>query len=326
MTYKGRALYNLIKMNFNHDPHLEVESWQIEDYRNFSIEELFKRLEEHQIYLDKDHFLLYVEEADSPEELADFLCVEEDYIKHEKVFLLVFELWRRLSPLKQVLSILCDELDHLIEAYEEGRQNNDEELQKQLLNTQRILEDYVDKGGDPLEGFKLISEYSCHNLELFIYEYIAHQIDIENDLYASEFVDGFYPYIKNKYWFDFLRIRLVSAVDPEEGNIMLDRLLESLTERSDLPLLYEILNFLIYIGNKEQLLSTFNTVFRFLEVEDDLRELLSVVLDYFSYNKKIKEEKVIITLLEQRKEKSPEEKLNSQDSTLHLIKELIATD
>ena len=56
MTYEGRALYNLLQMNLKQNPDLEVEPWQVEVYRDLPEEELFSRLESHQIFLDKDNF------------------------------------------------------------------------------------------------------------------------------------------------------------------------------------------------------------------------------------------------------------------------------
>ena len=71
MTYQGRALYNLLQMNLKHNPAMEVEKWQVENYRDIAQEELFQRLEKMEIFLSEENFLLYVEECDSPEDLAD---------------------------------------------------------------------------------------------------------------------------------------------------------------------------------------------------------------------------------------------------------------
>jgi hypothetical protein len=213
MTYQGRALYNLLQMNLKSNPSLEVETWQVEDYRALSEEDLFQRLEGLDIFIDRDNFLLYVEECDSPEDLADCLYLEEDYEKHEKVFLAVFELWRRLVPHKQSLSIFVDEFDHLIERYEEGETECEEDLQGSIESFQAILDDNVDEGGEAREGYHFFSAYSCHDLEVFIFEYIAHQIDAENRLYANELLDGFYAYVDNRRWFDLLKARLVYAAD-----------------------------------------------------------------------------------------------------------------
>jgi len=323
MTYEGRAFYNLLQMNLKQNPDLEVEPWQVEVYRNLSEEELFKRLEEHQIFLDKENFLLYVDECDSPEDLTDCLYLEEDYAKHEQVFLCVFELWRRLVSHKQSLSLFVDQFDHLIEEYEEGRLENDEELQISIESFQMILDDNVDEGGFPREGYHFVSSYSCHDLEVFIYEYISHQIDVENDLYASELLDGFYPYVDNKRWFDLLRIRLVSAVDVEEGNVMVQRLLESLKEEPELYLLFETLHFLIYVGETDQFIATFLHTMEQLETEEDLRELLMLTTEYLELINKEKEMEVVNGLIDKQKGKNLQDPLDPEDYSLQILKDIM---
>lgn len=323
MTYEGRALYNLLQMNLKQDPHLEVEPWQVEVYRDLSDEELFSRLEGHQIFLDKENFLLYVEECDSPEDLADCLYLEEDYAKHEQVFLCVFELWRRLVPHKQSLSIFVDQFDHLIEEYEGGRLVNEEELQAALESFQMILDDNVDEGGDARDGYHFFSSYSCHDLEVFIYEYISHQIDVEHDQYASELLEGFFPYVDNKRWFELLRIRLVSAVNVEDGNVMVQRLLESLNETPELYLLFETLHFLIYVGESEQFASAYQHAMDQLETEEDLRELYMVTLEYLESINKEKEAESIKELIDKQKEKDLQTPLSPDEYSLQILKDIM---
>lgn len=323
MTYQGRALYNLLQMNLKSNPTLEVEAWQVEDYRALSEQALLGRLEELDIFIDRDNFLLYVEECDSPEDLADCLYLEEDYEKHEKVFLAVFELWRRLVPHKQSLSIFVDEFDHLIERYEEGDTDCEEDLQGTIESFQAILDDNVDEGGEAREGYHFFSAYSCHDLEVFIFEYIAHQIDVENRLYANELLDGFYAYVDNRRWFDLLKARLVYAADEEEGKVMIERLLTSLKEEKELYLLFETLHYLIYIEETDLFRSAYHQTIEEVETEEDLRELLMLTAEYLSAVDKEAEEKVVNQLLEEQKGKDLRAKMDPEDQTLGQLKEMI---
>lgn len=323
MTYQGRALYNLLQMNLKNNPTLEVEAWQVEDYRALSEEALFCRLEALDIFIDRDHFLLYVEECDSPEDLADCLYLEEDYEKHEKVFLAVFELWRRFVPHKQSLSIFVDELDHLIERYEEGDTDCEEDLQGSIESFQAILDDNVDEGGEAREGYHFFSAYSCHDLEVFIFEYIAHQIDIENRLYANELLDGFYVYVDNRRWFDLLKARLVYAADEDEGKVMIERLLTSLKEEKELYLLFETLHYLIYIEETDLFRSAYYQTIEEVETEEDLRELLMLTAEYFSAVDKEPEEQIVNQLLEEQKGKDLHAKMDPKDQVLGQLKEMI---
>ncbi|MCB1110303.1 MAG: hypothetical protein KDK64_04925 [Chlamydiia bacterium] len=323
MTYQGRALYNLLQMNFKQNPAMDAEAWQVENYRELSQEELFQRLEKLEIFLSEENFLLYVDECDSPEDLADCLYLEEDFEKHEQVYLCVFELWRRLAPHKQSLSLFVDELDHLIERYEEGELEVEEDLQVALTSFQSILDDNIDEGGEAKEGYHFFSAFSCHDLEVFIYEYISHQIDAENDLYASELLDGFYPYIDNERWFDLLRARLVTATNLEEGRVMVDRLITSLKEEPELYLLFEVLHYLIHIEDTEQFQMAYLQALDAIETQEDLRELLTLTAEYFNASEKEKEETLVNEILEKQKGCDLQESVAKDAEPLQVLKELV---
>lgn len=323
MTYQGRALYNLLQMNLKQNPAMEVEKWQIENYRDLSQEELLQRLEKMEIFLSEENFLLYVEECDSPEDLADCLYLEEDYEKHEQVYLAVFELWRRLAPHKQSLSLFVDEFDHLIEQYEEGKLEIEDALQATLSSFQIILDDNVDEGGKAKEGYHFFSAFSCHDLEIFIYEYTSHLIDAENNTLASELLEGFYPYIDNERWFDLIRIRLVTAADPEEGKVMVERLLTLLKEEPELYLLFETLHYLIHVEETEQFQMAYSQALDGVETREDLGELLILTVEYFNAIEKEKEEALVDKLLEDQKGKNLQEVIDSDDETLQVLRGIV---
>lgn len=323
MTYQGRALYNLLQMNLKQNPAMEVEQWQVENYRDLSQEELFQRLEKREIFLSEENFLLYVEECDSPEDLADCLYLEENYEKHEQVYLSVLELWRRLAPHKQSLSLFVDEFDHLIEQYEEGKLEIEDELQAALSSFQMILDDNVDEGGEAREGYHFFSAFSCHDLEIFIYEYTSHLIDAENNTLASELLEGFYPYIDNERWFDLIRVRLVTAADPEEGKVMIERLLTLLKEEPELYLLFETLHYLIHVEETEQFQMAYSQALDGVETQEDLRELLLLTAEYFNAIEKEKEEALVSELLEGLEEKDLQEIVDSNDETLQVLRGIV---
>src|SRR5580698_6959089 len=78
MELKGKALFNLLRMSWIEDRNSDVKQWQVEDLRDFSIEELFSRLKKLGLILDEPSFFLYAENCENPEELADCVWFEEE--------------------------------------------------------------------------------------------------------------------------------------------------------------------------------------------------------------------------------------------------------
>src|ERR1700691_81201 len=173
MELKGKALFNLLRMSWIENRNSDVKQWQVEDLRDLSIEDLFSRLKKLGLILNEESFYLYAENCDSPEELADCVWFEEDDLEgHDIAYLLLFEMWRRLLPGKLCLSVFCDELDQLIELYDQGGLDKEEPLQNALSILEDILDDaYDEEEGDPQLIFDEIAGYCAHDLESFIFDY-----------------------------------------------------------------------------------------------------------------------------------------------------------
>src|SRR3990167_219398 len=205
-----KALYNLIRLNAAEDPSVKAEAWALEDLRAVALEDLFLRLQRAGIQVDKTVFLQFADNCDTPEELTDLLLADEAQDdRYDAHYLLVFELWRRLLPEKQSLSIFCDELDHRIALYDQENLESDELVQDALANLQEVLDENADSGAGPADVFDVICDYCAHDLENFIYDYISDLLDGGNELYASELIEGFASYIADPVWFAFLRARLL---------------------------------------------------------------------------------------------------------------------
>jgi hypothetical protein len=91
-------------MDWIDDPTLDLEPWQVEDYRSFPLDGLFEKLEDLGFSIDKDSFLELAADVDTPEELTKTLKGEASDDAEEEIYLVVFELWRRLLPDKPSLS------------------------------------------------------------------------------------------------------------------------------------------------------------------------------------------------------------------------------
>ena len=116
-----KALYNLLRLNASEDPSLKADSWALEDLRALPMEELFSRLKPFQVQFDRRAFTQFSEQCDTPEDLCDILLPDDaDDESSDPFYLLIFELWRRLIPEKQSLSIFCDELYDRFALYYQG--------------------------------------------------------------------------------------------------------------------------------------------------------------------------------------------------------------
>jgi hypothetical protein len=313
---KTKALYNLLRLNAAEDQAVGVDSWVREDYRKLSFEELFSRLQTHQVTLDKHSFFQFSEACDTPEELTDLL-LPDDASDEEKdpFYLAVFELWRRLCPEKQSLSIFCDELDCRISLYDSQSIESDEPVQDALANLLEVLDENADAGADPEEILSAISEYCAHDLESFIYDYISDLLDSGNSLYASELIEGFSPYVSDPLWFDFLRVRLLSFTDIGDADVAMHKLLDS---ELDLFLLMEMIRFLSANGEHSLFKLAVKKTLPLLTSQEEVIEVMRQIADYYRRLDEDDKETEVLKMIQQSQPGS----INSRD--LKLLHKLIA--
>jgi hypothetical protein len=318
MESLGKSLYNSLRINWLEDPSSEIAPWQTEDYRALKTKEIFKRLESFDISLSENSFLLYAQNCNSPEELIETLWLgDEEPQKIDQAYLLLFELWRRLVPEKQSLSIFCDELDHLFYLHDHELLESEEKLQDALDELETILDETVDQGISPEEAFQNFSNYLAHDFESFIYDYIAKQLDQSDEIYASELLDGFYEYIIDKRWFDLLRMRLYERTDFEEGHLMLERILEQTKEEPDLDFLLEIMRFLVHQGNIEDFNKAALLTRSLLQKEEDFQELLALTCEFYRMLDREKDEEKFAEILRKRISHAPDAPLSPSDKDIN---------
>lgn len=311
MVTDRRALYNLLRMNWLRDPSIAVEPWQVADYRAMPLEALFQQLRDASLPMDRVGFQSLADEFDSPEELADQLTMEtaNTAADQDKIYLIIFELWRRLIPEKLCLSIFCDELDHQIDLFDNDKIDNPEELQDVLANLAVILDENTDHGEDPKEVFESISSRCANDLESFLYDFIAEQIDESNESYAAELIDDFYPYISDAKWFEFLKIRLISSVNMAKANLLIRQLMYQITE-PDPQFNLEVLSFLVQGGDRELFTALVKHTLPQLTVEEEFKELLVICADYFQRLDLDSKESAVRNILSKRSHTPLEQPIN----------------
>lgn len=320
---QAKALYNLLRYNWLSDSSLKVEQWQVENLRELRTEELFSRLEKQEIPLDEEKFLKFAETVNTPEELVECLWIQEhqNLSEFDQAYLLLFELWRRLLPDKQSISVFCDELDHRIALHDTDALASEQLLLESLEELEDILDENVDRGEDPQEVFDVITTYCAHDLESFLYDYIVEQIEAGNDVCASELLEGFYEYVSDQRWFQFLRIALFASEESSEAELMLRRLLDQMQEEPDFDLLLEIANFLVHRGDVSLFIQSIQQICPLLETEGQFQELLATVAKFYQYCDKDAQYLVFSGLAAKRSEKDPKAPLDKNDPDFSAFKQ-----
>lgn len=323
MDIAQKALYNSLRISWLQDQQISVEPWKVEDLRTLTLEELFTRLQKREVFLDRVTFKSHADQFDSPEEFTEWLISDEALSpeEYDQTYLLLFELWRRLSPEKPSISILCDELDLQIFNYDQGDRDHIEALQDAINNLYSILEENVDRGIEPEEVFSAISEFCANDLEQFLYDYISDQIEAQAYDYANELIDQFSSFVIDKRWFDLLRARILNVTDIHQADEMIRHVFELNQEEPSLELNFDILSLLVQGGNFDFFVKVVMHTISLIENEEDLIELLHVAADFFRCLDQEEIESKIEALIQKREGK--EGLLSQQDSDLQYFKSLL---
>lgn len=324
MELRGRALYNLLRANRRENPSLAVQDWQVANFREFSTPQLLQGLQDRGIAFDCASFRAYAEECDGPEELLELITDEntpED--KREQIYLFLFELWRRELPERQTLSIFCDELDLLIEQYDQGQMSSEDVVEQSLDVLESILDESVDAGLKPQESLSLVNEFCAHDVETFLYDYLSDKIDTGQELQASEMIDGFYDYVQEKPWFDFLRVRLFAKTHTIEFEPALARLIEYLQEKQELDLAMETAAFLVHEGTPEQFTHCIEVCLSLIQTEEDFQQLLAIVADYHDCLDQTVQLHAIEALFKRRSARNLKQRLHPADDDVIALRSLL---
>ncbi len=280
-----KALYNLIQLNLTRIETGELQvgnlkKWQISNYRALPPEDLFAQLRELNIDLDLMRFEELSQNFEAPEEMVEKLASNREPLEKDQIFLIFFELWRRIWPEKRTISIFCDELDHQMIAYDLGRPS---EITDALAYLQQLLEEHADRGLDPHHCFQLVQTYCANDIESFLFDFTLNEIETDNYSYAIELLDGFKPFLKPSLWFDYLRARACILKDPEDGYEMLEIVIHKITQETPLDLVADILFFLANSGNHSLFYTLAKKTMPLLKSERDFQEFLEACYSHYDY-------------------------------------------
>lgn len=292
MDISPKALYNSLRMSFLQNPTFSVERWKVEDYRDLALEELFLRLQQYDLILDTKSFLAFADEYDSPEELCDHLSADQELLDQvepnqqqnqlqDQLYLLIFELWRRLANEKQSISIICDELDHQIFLYDQGHVTSDEALEDSLSSFHAALEENVDQGLSRDEVFEAVSEYLANDVQSFLIDYLSDLIAHQDYSYAEELLEQYYPYMPEKKWFDLIHARIIGVKDIRKGHELLAKIFHHESASPDLQFNFDVLSYLVSLPDFELFRHVAIRSLPLIQDEEEFQELLHISGDIF---------------------------------------------
>ena len=313
MFLHRRAIYNMIYLP--DAPEVKnFKGWQKENYRCLKDTELLKRLGINGLSIPNlDTFQQVATDYASPDEMADELAPEED-----QIYLLLFELWRRHLPEQRCPSVFCDELDFQIAHFERGDLSLQEELKEIVDYLLQIFDDHVDEGADPHAVYRAFQEYCAHNLDQFLYNYVATQIDSGNIEYAYDLIDGFYRYVSEPLFFEFQLARVAILQDPESGTLFLEKLIRKVKR---LDLAEEILLYLAQERNHPLFCQLVLKTLPLLEDEGNFCELLDLCIVHFD---RIQiDSSDFKKLFDKHAKKNPDSELDPKDADVKEVKKLI---
>ena len=273
MLLQRRAVYNLI-----HLPDAtgldELEPWQKENYRKLPDHTLLNRLQEQGMTIPKlSTFQELASNFSSPDEMADEMAPEKD-----EIYLLLFELWRRHLPQQRCPSVFCDELDFQISCFEEGDFKKKAELEEIVEYLLQIFEDHVDEGADPAAIYHAFQEYCAHDLDGFLYGYFTFLIAEKRAEYAYELLEGYYPFVRDRSFFDFLLARIAILYNEKEGKAFLEKTIKKV-KRLDLAE-----EMLLYLSEEKEhglLCLTAQKSLPMIEDEESFNELIDLLSLHF---------------------------------------------
>lgn len=319
------ALYNSLRINWQSNPRMAVKPWQVENYRKLTFDQLFKGLGKFGIVLDKPFFLSLSEQVSSPEDFVDHLLAEseESVELYDQIYLLVFELWRRLVPEKQTLGLFCDELDYQIEAFDRGDLTHFQEIEDAISHLQTILEDNVEEGASPQALFRSIQENSAHDVESFLYDFIEMQIENGNRGYADDLIQALLPYVEEPCWIQFLSLKIVTENDEHEAEKLLHVLIKEAIEKKDPEFIFTLLFHLAQTGSLKEFQELAKVVTPLLETEQDFQDLIDACIDFAHFKDADKDEKELKQLLSGRSRRSLEARFDRNDPDLASLNQLI---
>lgn len=341
MEHSTKAIYNALRFRAktSHADEIAVKTqnmaWSIRNWRDVPLEVLFQELQELGYNLNKEIFRHYAEECDSPEELLGLFLKDNGESAHatqdeyeDRLYLTLFELWRRLLPERPSISILCDALDEAIFQYDTVLECSHEVIQNALEPILQLLKANVDNGVPPKAAFDAIIPHSSHDIPRFLADYLLDLIDqaVSNQVLineAEDLVEQLEPYIGSSPWFMLVQAKLLAFRYDEEALNFVKRALALVLQqqKQEASFYIEALGVVRFFDNLQLVETLIELSFNALTCWEDLLQLAEELSHFALVNDAEKSEKQLDDYLD-RVEASKELK-KPFASTHPFVRELI---
>jgi hypothetical protein len=323
MHIARKAFYNSLSMKWQSTPSISVEPWQVEDYRMVSLEDIFSTLNSLGFSFDSHNFILDTDDAETPEDFIDMLVDRSSStIDVDHIYLLIFELWRRLLPQKLSFSIFCDELDYHINLYDK-EESSGEELQDLLSFLEDLLNRNRDEGETPHEIFEFFLSSCAFDIETFLYDFISENIEGENYTYASDLVEAFYDFVMDIKWFDLLRARILFPIEHDVSFKIFEALVDIEQDTPDLGFNFELLLFAANNSSRQHFFPLLHHTIPLLEAEEDFTDLIETCIEYYTLRDNEELPEYLSAILEKRQDIPSDTTLATDDEDLLYLQSLV---
>lgn len=270
-----KALYNALVMIPHHTKPLSpIKSWERKERRTSSLEDLFQEVKELGVELDSKQFYQWSSDCETPEELVELLAESDDLKKLDHLYLVLFELWRRLSPEKRSLSIVADDIDHLIFAFDQEQEVEDVEVESLITEWCLLIDSLKDSGFTRQEAFQTIEPFFAHNVQEFIVDFLLEVVQREDPSFAIHMLDKVRSYcLRDSLWIKFIELQLaLREENVVEVRKKLGELVSSvlINKSSDVELTLALAEIACELKKGELLVRLIETVLPHLEEKEDL--------------------------------------------------------
>lgn len=278
--FETKALYNSLRMLGASQPVLPRDAWKYTDWRALSLDQLFDHLVKIPLHLDAKSFLSWAGQCDTPEELVELLGLEEEEESSDYLYLILFEIWRRLVPEKRCLSLIGDDMDHLIYAYDQGKDVDSVSIEERIVEWIRVLDSLCDQGASAQEALVAVEPYFAHDIPRFAMDFLLDMASSDERDHFVPLFEAVRPYCyKEPLWLKVVDLQFSMHGDIVRVRKQLGELVASVIHSSelDIDLVFELCEIAFELEKEELLLRLLEKIIPHLEGLEEINGVIELL-------------------------------------------------